>query len=422
MGEDEDFPYLKEERRAYRRNVTFTIVAVLLGVGVFVLRLANKAERDRDVEAINRVNEAMASYRPATTGYGELTAPAPALPDLPPIELAVLVDGEHHEVDGDPIPIDNTRELHLRPAAQRTFVGDDVSFRYGSSIRVRSGTSIMLSTADATAQLGVVDLVADDAADLAALVAPYESTGQVTSTTPTERTVLGKKVRGARLEATGLVLELLTAKLDKKRRLRIIITGNSSAADLTPLVAAVETTTAGRAKPTPDLEATLVHHTGKELGRAGAIIGKETSIGKPAVAFTVKRLPMVKEQLAGMRFEHAAELSAIALSAGAPAVQMRDGEIGIQLVRPPMTLTSDDALQALAAGGLVQDRREVTRSFGGTDYRGVAGSMSMGDLELQVEVYVFLRGNRDFIAMLQYPAGAEATVERLAGPPIASVK
>jgi hypothetical protein len=422
MSDDDDFPHLAEERRAYRRRVTFAIVGVLLGATALAIRIGIRKDKERDIEMGRRIDEALANYQPAMTPPASASS-ASSTPDHDPIELELVYGSRRFDVEGVPIELGDGRTIVLEPAADWTYASDDLSFTYSSSLRVRGGDVIFISSRDATAEISLMDSPASDAADLAEMTELYTSTGRVTNQTATTRNLLGKQTAGVRLSATGLVIELLTARVDKRRRLRAIVTGNGPGSDLAPLLAAIETMRPRRSKPTPEYTAVVRGASGNELGHGDLAIGGRAAIGEPPVEISLVRRAMVRERLSGIDFEHAPELSAIALdTAGFPAVQLRSGEQGIQIMVPPMGISASDLLAAVASGATVKNQQPVVRDFAGTKYDGVRGELTMGAMSLVVEVFPFQRGARNYIATLQYPAGGEDAIVRLAGPVLASVE
>lgn len=419
MSEDDDFPHLKEERKAYRRNVAFAIVGVFLAIGVFVVRMSLRKEREREQRGYAALDRAFLDHdRPAF----DMPTTTPPAADRPPVELEVVLGDRRVDVDGESIALGDGRTLELAPRPTRTYAGADFSFQHPATIRVIDQGSVLMSTADATAELVVLETDASDADDLAEMAAIYTGTGQVRSDDRSTHTLLGKQVTGRRLAAAGLVIELMSAKVGKHRRLRVVITGTSAGANLRPLIDAVATVTTKPIAMTPEHDVILRDASGTELARSPATTGEPVKVGdKEPIELVIERRATVKEKLSGMEFEHGPELSALPLALAIPAVQLRAGEIGVQLMAPPMAMTVEDLSSAMFSGQLTGGQ-EISRTFGDQPYRGMAGELSMGTIAMHVEVFPFKRDGRDFVAMLQFPIAEEKTALKLAAPVIASVR
>jgi hypothetical protein len=418
MSEHDDFPHLADERRAYRKRVAFGIVGVLGGVTVVVLQIAKQKDREREIEGMRRLDEALADM--------PISAPEATVsfePDHDPIEFELVFGTRRFAVDGKPIELGDGRTVVLEPAPDWTYVGKDFTFTYAPSLRVREGNTVLLASAEATAEISLVETTASDAQDLAAMKDVYVGTGQVRTQETTSHIVFGKKTRAVRLQANALVIELLSARADRKRRLRVFVTGTYSGADLVPLFNAVEQIRMEKGTPTPEFTVVLRGANGKELDHADLAIGGTATLpGEPPIELSLVRLPLVRERLAGISFEHPHELTAVRLANAIPAVQLRAGEKGVQIMRPPIALSAEELLSAIGANAQVANQRPVARDLAGATYQGMSGEMSLGEISLVVEVYPFRRGGQDFIATIQYPAGTADETLRLVGPVLASVK
>lgn len=413
MSEREDFPHLADARRAYRRQVALTTTGVLVGVTAIVVRFANHQDRVRDLEGSRALERALAEMPPPT-------APVVA-PDHPPVELVVAIGGRQVDVDGAPIAVGDGRTIELVAQPEITFGGAELSFRYPPTFRVRTGGSTVVTGSEAMAELAVVDVDGDATEDLATMIDGYSSTGQVSHQEPVTVSALGKRAVGARLLAAALVIELYSLPFARNRRLRIVLTGTHPDADLEPVRRIVATIKKGRAAPTPELVAIVRGGAGGELARTDVTVGHEATLGEPPVALTVTRRELVRERLSGISFEHPPELTAIALVTAFPAVQLRDGERGIQIFAPGIDMDPGEMLDTIG-GGMVSGRHPVERAFGGTTYQGAGGRLSLGTVALETEVFAFERGGRAFVAALQYPAGDGDALARLAAPVLTSVE
>jgi hypothetical protein len=63
--QDDEFPYLADERRAHRRTGAFTCIAIVLGITGAVRKYQRRRERAQELEDVRIVNEAMEDYRAA---------------------------------------------------------------------------------------------------------------------------------------------------------------------------------------------------------------------------------------------------------------------------------------------------------------------------------------------------------------------
>jgi len=416
---DDDFPYLAEDRRAHWRKVVITTVAVIGAVVLFVVRLSMNEDARRVRRIDDQLNRALAEHpidlaNDVRSGF---------VPDAPPVELEVVLGDRHVDVDGTPIAIGDGRTVELVARPTWTYAGPDFSFEHAPSIHVIDGDSVLLTMGDVTAQLGAIDSDDSDADDLDLMFDTYRGSGQVVGTPSTpSRTMLGHPVSGKRFVAANLLIELVSAKLAPHRRLRAIVTGTSPTADLQPIVDAIQTVTAHKARPTPEFDVVIRDPAGTEVGRHPAAIGKPTKVDAAALELTIQRRETVRERRGGMAFDHAPELAVMALASAIPVIQLRNGEIGIQLMAPGMPMAVEDIANQMTGGASFENHQSITRTFGGTDYRGSSFDMSIGTLGLRVEAFSFQHGGRDFLVTVQFPADAGATALQLAGPVIASLR
>lgn len=415
MSDDSDFPYLAEDRRNFRKQVAVSTVAVLIGIGILVMKCTKWRAEENARRAHMVVSEGLRDYPLPPIP----TAATPAA-DEPTVELELVRGSWRHDVDGSAIALDDGRTLLVTARPQWTYSGADLSFTYDSSLRVNKGPdgTILLGGGDTLAELAILETDATEAEGVAELARTYESTGQVAASEETGLTLLGRKVAARRIVTSGPVAEVAAAAAGKGRQLRVIITATSSSADPSVVRRAVETVTLAKRSPTPEMDVTLRSATGESLATVEATIGTPFEIAGEKM--TIARRATVRRQLGGMRFEHSPELTVTTISGAAPAVSLRSGTIGIQVMVAPFTISSAELSQAI--GVSVADATPITRSFGNTTYRGVAGEFQMGEIAMHTQAFTFERGGRPFIVMIQSPKTDADHAAQLADSVVASVQ
>ncbi|HUQ06864.1 MAG TPA: hypothetical protein VM261_30435 [Kofleriaceae bacterium] len=419
MSDDQDFPYLAEDRKQFRTQVAIAIVAVLAGVAFLAVKCSAARQRHQDIRDQMALNRALNDYS-ATLPPPTPRSDTAAITEAAPVELELVVGDAHHDVTGAAISLDDGRTVEIATRPEWTYSDADLSFTYSSSLRARRNAedTILLGGDDAIAELAILPTDATEAEGLAELARTYESTGQVAASEETSITLLGRTVTARRIVTSGPVVEVAAVAAGKGKQLRVIITATSASADPAIVRKAVQTVTLAKRPPTPELDVTLYGPTDNALGTAEITVGKPFELA--GATMTIARRATVRQQRGGMRFEHAPELTVTTIAGAAPTVALRSGQIGIQVMIAPFSINADELLQAM--GVTVTDSTPLTRTIDGATYRGVAGDFQMGELALHTQAFTFDRGGRSFIVMIQSPTADAPRGLALAEPIMASVQ
>jgi hypothetical protein len=411
---DDDFPYLDEDRRNFRKQVGVSILAVLFGVGVMVVKCGHFFDERRNVQAQIAINRALQDMQP-------VRPEAPAwIDDEPAIDLELVRASTHTDVVGSTIAFGDGRTLDVVARPEWTYSSATISMTYDSSLRLtESADGLLLGGGDALAEIAIIDSDMNEAEGVADMAAVYESTGHVVSSERTVLTLLGHDVTGKRIHTGGPVAEVVAVAAGKGKQLRVIITATSESADPTPVRDALKSITLKRRPPTADFDVTLQGSDGATIASAPATIGKAFDLGGEPMTIAWRKT--VQQHRSGMRFEHPPGLTVTSIAGAAPTVSLRQGEIGIQVMLAPFAIAPEEMSNALGANN-VPDATLVTHTFGNTSYRGVAGEFQMGAIAMHTQAFTFERGGRPFIVMIQSPTAQADLAAKLAEPVVVSVQ
>lgn len=412
---DDDFPYLAEDRRNFRKQVAVGVVGVLFTAGLLVMK-CSKFHQER-----RAIHEQMALHR-AVQDHSSLPTPAApsTLADEPAVELELVYGQTRADVVGPTIGLGDGRTLEVQARPRWTYVGEGMSLTHDSSLRVTKGNgSVIVNDDDALAEVFLLESDVSGAEAIAGMAQGYESTGQVVSSEATTLTLLGREVHGKRIHtAGGMGIELAATDAGKGKQLRVIITATGANADPSEVREAVQSVTLARRAATPELDVALRRADGETIGAASATIGKPFEIGGERMTIAWRKT--VRQQRDGMRFEHAPGVAVTSIRSAAPTVSLRSGEIVIQVMIAPFAIAPEELNDAI--GATIGDSTLITRTFGGVTYRGIAGELHMGELIAHTEAFSFDRGGRPFIVMIQSPAGQAKRAGELAEPVVVSVQ
>ncbi|MBZ0235920.1 MAG: hypothetical protein K8M05_26570 [Deltaproteobacteria bacterium] len=410
---DEDFPYLAEDRRKFRKQVAVSVVAVILGLGIVVAKCVKWRAEERA-----RFPQMAVDHR---LGNGAVHPTVPAnVADAPAVELELIRGASRQDVVGAAIALGDGRTLEVTARPRWSHAGAELSLSYASSLRLteRDG-AILLGGGDAFATLELVESDLNEAEGLADMARTYEGTGQVATSASTTMSLLGREVSGRRIHTLpGPVVEVAAAAAGKGKQLRVVITATSASADPSVVREAVQTVARAPRKPTPELDVTLRGAGG------GAIATAEVTLGQPfelaGETVTIAWRETVRQARGGMRFEHPRGLTVVSVGGAAPSVSLQAGEIGIQVTISPLAIAPYELKDALDA--TLADATAFTRTIGNRTYHGVVGNLQMGAVVLHTQAFTFQRGGRQFIVMIQSPAAQAEHASALAEPVIASVQ
>jgi hypothetical protein len=428
----DDDEYLRADRRKHRIAVGLTIAGVLGLIARCAITAHEHAAREQAIEdnmALQRELERLRD-RPAPVPIPPID-PGPAdhrATSTAPIELEVVAGGERHDVGPEPITLGDGRTLEVTPRSERVFNGPDFSLTYGPEVRVVlvADRHVVMSATTASAELMVVDDGQPDDDVLATMGATYAGTGQVSSDNAvTHHTIGGKPAAGRHLKATtGAQIDLLIAPLPRHRRLVAVVTSLGRDEDTQLLLATLASgVSAQRLKQVPDVDVTLGGDGG--AGPVAATLGTAVHLGTPRVDVTVRQRATIRETLGGITFEHDPALTAaVGDLQGFADVQLRgaDGEVAIQIMSPPIAMSIADLAHALPGAAQADEREELTRRFGDDTYQGLRFAVSLGELRVENEAFVFTRGGRYFTVLAQSRPGHLDAAERVMAAVIASIQ
>lgn len=421
-----DIPNLAKERDARFRWVAIGVTCALSGVVFGLWRCNDRIERERAFERSvveqRRLDRAERD-REAEIPVAPLAPTTRSTSNASPVEFELVRGGTRMDLDQPSIPLGDGRRIQITPKPLWTYSGAGLFLEYPRSVHVNTeGDTVRLADHAATAELTLIatDVTVEDG--LAEAIRSYEESGQVEDTTAMTLTLFGQRAQGERLRIAGLAVEVAAAQAGKGRVLLLVIAANSSGADLTPIREIVETVKLGRRPPMPHFNVTLIGETGDVLGVAEAIIG--TPFGISGDRMTIARRATVREHRHGIRFEHSPDLIvATSTSADAmPSVILRSGggEVVISVMEAPVAIPPGDLTTKFAAD--LQRAHAVKRSFGGTEYDGVAGETSAGEITANTQVFALEREGRHFVVSVQATTDEMPRAERLVEPVIATVR